>query len=118
MVPVCTCLWILSFLSLLVPWGIKRTCIPVQGVQVCTMAYDRRIICIPFIVLVAFDTAVLVAGLAGLTTHNPNSGTSWYSEMKATIMTKNMGPISQAFLRSGYLYYLLVFAFFVFILKI
>ena len=116
MVPLCTCLWILSFLSLLVPRGIKRTSIPVKGI--CTVTYDRWIICIPFIVLVAFDTAVLVAGLAGLMTHNPDSGTPWYSEMKATIMTKNMGPISQAFLRSGYLYYLLVFALFVLILKI
>ena len=106
MMSICTFLWILTFTSLLAPTGIKMIGTPRRGV--CTFTYSRRLICIPAIVLVAFDTAVMVAGLVGFMTHNHNSSASWYSEMKATMMTKNMGPISQAFLRSGYIYYLFV----------
>ena len=100
----CTFLWILTFLAFLIPFGIQKTRIATQE-DACIYTYDRRIICIPLIVLVVFDSTVMVAGLVGFITHRD---TTWYSEMKATITMKNVGPVGRAFLRSGYIYFLSV----------
>ena len=101
----CTFLWILTFLSFFIPFGIKKTSIPTQE-DACIFTYDRKFISIPFIAVVVFDTAVMVASLVGFVARHD---TSWYLEMKATIMMRNVGPASQAFLRSGYIYFLFVF---------
>ncbi|KAK7681912.1 hypothetical protein QCA50_014874 [Cerrena zonata] len=59
---------------------------------------------VPFIVLVIFDTAVIIGISYGMSSVIPTR--SIRSKLRSLLVTNNMGQLSRAFLRTGQVYYL------------
>ena len=69
----------------------------------CKAAFHRsQLLPIPLVVLVAFDTAVLIAISIHLTMYDPS--VPLRSRVRSIIEAKNMGRISRTLLRSGQIY--------------
>lgn len=105
---ICTILWLLTFTSFLALPAFTiashqthdRTCEP------GTTGYNHWLLFTPFIALIVFDTATIIAILAGFAMHSPDS--SWIAKIKSVISVKHMGHLSGVFVRSGLIYYLYV----------
>ena len=108
---VCTLLWCATFTSFLILPGIRLTSIHSAEAHKChyNPTYEIQLLSIPFIALVAFDTAVAISVLVGLIMHNPHSSLS--RRVKSTVLMEDMGPLCRIFLQSGYTYYLFVLLF-------
>ena len=108
---ICTFLWCATFTSFLILPGIRLTSRHSADAHKCHYepTYEIQLLSIPFIALVAFDTAVATSVLVGLIMHNPHS--SFYRRVKSTVLMEDMGPLCRIFLQSGYTYYLFVLLF-------
>ncbi|KAK7681896.1 hypothetical protein QCA50_014858 [Cerrena zonata] len=98
-------LWALTFTSLLaIPaYQISSSQNP-DGTCTFHTSYNKKLLSVPFLALVIFDTAVIIATSASFITGS--SSRSWRTKLKSMITTKDVGHISKIFLRSGQIYYL------------
>ena len=107
---ICTFLWCATFTSFLLLPGIRLTSWPSStsstGCDYNT-TFEIQFLSVPFLALVAFDTAVAISVLLGLIMHcNPH--TSLPQRVKSTLLMRDMGPLCRVLLQSGYVYYLFV----------
>ena len=110
---ICTFLWCATFTSFLLLPGIRLTSWPSStsstGCDYNT-TFEIQFLSVPFLALVAFDTAVAISVLLGLIMHcNPH--TSLPQRVKSTLLMRDMGPLCRVLLQSGYIYYLFVITF-------
>ncbi|KAK7681908.1 hypothetical protein QCA50_014870 [Cerrena zonata] len=69
------------------------------------ITYTIWLLFIPYVALVIFDTATMMAIIVGFASmYRPDS--SWIARVTSTISMKHMGHISGVFVRSGLIYYL------------
>lgn len=67
--------------------------------------YDTKMLATPFVSLVVFDTAAIIAISVALATYVPVKS-SWSERFRSMTHIKHMGDLSKVFLRSGQIYYL------------
>lgn len=76
--------------------GFDGTCYPSER-------YNDRLLGIPFIVLVIFDSVTMLTTLVGLSVYDTEL--PWGLRIFSVLGARNMGYLSAAFLRSGQIYY-------------
>ena len=104
---VCTVLWVATFTSFLVFLGVRAMNFPSPpGQCFAVVVFDIRFMYPPFIILFAFDTAVAISILLGLSAYHANTLSA--NRVRETILLEGIGPLCQVLLQSGYIYYLSV----------
>ena len=105
--PICTLLWITTFISFLVLPVLKFTTMRFPTGKCFYIAtFNIRFLSAPFIALVIFDTAVIIAIVLGMMDHSSHAAFS--TRFRSIVLAKNMGPLCRIFLQTGYIYYVLV----------
>ena len=109
---ICTLLWCATFTSFLLLPGIRlaspRFSPSANGCDYKT-TFKIQYLSVPYVSLVAYDTAVATSVLLGLiihTTHNPHTPLS--TRVKSTILMRDLAPLYRSLLGSGYIYYVFV----------
>ena len=104
---VCLALWASTFTSFLIFPGFRFTGFRISDTQ-CYFdtEYKTKLLCIPFIALVVFDTTMMLAISLGFVMHSADR--TWSARVKSTMLMEHMGHLSKMFLRSGQIYYLSV----------
>ena len=106
-IAVCTALWATTLSPFLIFPGISMISERNDdGSCDMTTDYNSRLLCIPIITMVIFDTVTMVVIMTGFVKQNLEP--SWIGKLKASLSTKSMGHTSGVFLRSGQIYYMYV----------
>lgn len=98
-------LWLSTFTSIIVPFSWMVSVNHIGGNSCSILTSTRRYLgAVPFITLVIFDTAVIIASSFRMVPYDASRG--WRGRIESVLAIRNVGRVSKAFVRSGQAYYM------------
>lgn len=98
-------LWLSTFASFALPFTWTLSVVH-RGARSCSVNTNNRryLGAVPFIVLVVFDTAIIIATSFRMAPHDVSRG--WRGRFRSILVIRNAGRVSKALVRSGQVYYM------------